>query len=155
MVVASDFILCCVQSQRHWERTNIDLEAERQRLEEQWREATVIRESLVKEAATMKAIGTLVQSKTLKFDMSSMLKVSSMELSSSGMRPSSAAVGRGGGGDAAAQMRLGNLVKELQEQIQAQARQLQEKQGAYDRALRELNEEKASRNNQEEANKVH
>ena len=155
MAAASDFIPCCIQSQRHWERANIDLEAERQRLEEQWREATVIRESLVKEAATMKAIGTLVQSKTLKFDMSSMLKVSSMELSSSGMRPSSAAVGGGGGGDAAAQMRLGNLVKELQEQIQAQARQLQERQGAYDRALRELNEEKADRDNQEEATKVH
>jgi len=96
----------------------------------------------------MKAMGTLVQSKTLKFDMSSMLKVSPMELSSPGMRPSSAAVG--GGGDAASQMRLSNLVKELQEQLQAQARQILDKQKAHDRALRDLSEERTAREKQRE-----
>ena len=53
--------VCGSQSQRQWERANVDLEAERRRLQEQWQEASAIRESLVKEAATMKAMGTLVQ----------------------------------------------------------------------------------------------
>lgn len=142
----------------------MDLDAERQRLEEQWREASSLRESLVKEAATMKAMGTLVQAKTLKFDMSSMLRVSvlggSIEAGGSPVfRPGSATAASGGGGggggnDAAAQMRLGSLVKELQEQVQAQGRQLREQRADNERLVREACEDHELRLKQEQALKV-
>ncbi len=101
------------------------------------------------------------QSKTLKFDMSGMMRVSSLgsgsDLAGGGAsRPGSALMGGGGGGghDGGAQMRLGSLVKELQEQLQAQARQLQERQGAVERLQGDLCEERELRAKQEQAVKV-
>ena len=163
-------LLLPTQSLQQWERAHVDLDAERKKLQDEWREANSIRESLVKEATTMKAMGQLVQAKTLKFDMGSMLKVSglggSIDFSSIGgggggvTRPGSAAVGAGGGGggggagDGAAQMRLGALVRELQEQVQAQARQLQERQAAQDRMVAQLAQEMELRKQQERTVKV-
>ena len=136
------------------------------KLESEWREAKSIRESLVKEATTMKAMGQLVQAKTLKFDMGSMLKVSglggSVDFSSSSLggstRPGSGVVGgtggAGSGADGSAQMRLGALVKELQEQVQSQSKQLQERQAAQDRLIVRLSEETELRMQQEQAVEV-
>jgi hypothetical protein len=114
----------------------------------------------------MKAMGQLVQAKALKFDMGSMLKVSglggSVDFTSSSLgvssRPGSGAVGGGGGTgtgvDGSAQLRLGALVKELQEQVHSQSKQLQERQEAYDRLIVRLSEETELRTQQEQTVKV-
>ena len=106
----------------------------------------------------MKAMGALVQAKTLKFDMSSMLRVSGLggSIDAGGgpaFRPGSAMVG-GGGGDAAAQMRLSSLVKELQEQVHAQGRQLREHTADKERLVQEACEERELQLKQEQAMKV-
>ena len=118
----------------------------------------------MKEAATLKAMGALVQAKTLKFDMSSMLRVSGLggSIDAGGgppFRPGSAMVGGGGGGgggggDAAAQMRLSSLVKELQEQVHAQGRQLREHTADKERLVQEACEERELQLKQEQAMKV-
>ncbi len=150
------------EAQQQWQRAHVDMDAERQRLEAEYKEAASLRSSLQQEAVTMKAMGTLVQSKTLKFDMTSVMKlpgerplsgfspsgfgaagpdVSGGGAQAAAARPGSAMPGAGGDGGAAA-MRLGGLVRELQQQLQAQARQMRLQQGAADEAARAQAEER-------------
>ncbi|GAX76138.1 hypothetical protein CEUSTIGMA_g3581.t1 [Chlamydomonas eustigma] len=155
------------EAQQRWERSQSDLEAERKRLEAEYKEAAAIRSSLQQEATTMKAMGALVQTKTMRFDISGLMKLppapgstlaahmfndpSAISGASAGaMRPGSAAVmGMPGDSSAAVNMRLSNLVKELQEQVQMQALQLQQQMGAEDKARDQLKNELESLKKQE------
>lgn len=123
-----------IQLQNARRAPQVDLEAERRRLEAEWQEASSLRVSLQQEASTIKAMGTLVQAKTLKFDLSGMISASPP--GGRAGRPMSAMPAGAGGGvgaggveaSGAAAMRLGALVKELQEQLALQGRQLGERQ---------------------------
>eukprot|EP00798_Chlamydomonas_sp_ICE-L_P008000 gene7998-1227_t len=115
------------ESSGKWEQSKIDFKKERARLDAEWAEVNAMKGALTNDAQTMKAMGALVKAKTLRFELGGSV-MSVMASSESGGVTST---GGGGGSrpvsaEPTAHLRLANLVKELQAQLQRQAQQLED-----------------------------
>ena len=97
------------------------LEAERKRLDEEWRRVEALRAELQREAESVHAMGVLSSARTLRFDLSSSTKGEGSLFTSPNSRPTSAAPSESG-----AAQRLGGLVRELQDQVATQSREIVE-----------------------------
>ncbi|GLI64885.1 hypothetical protein VaNZ11_008275, partial [Volvox africanus] len=98
-----------------------ELDAERRRLAEELAAAQKLRSQLLDDANAVKALGTLVQAKTLRLDFGG---GSTAAAAGVGVPSGGAGGVRPGTGDPAATVRLTNLVKEQQEKLQELADKL-------------------------------
>lgn len=98
-----------------WERAQLDLDAERRRLQDDLQQAATLRSQLLDDANTVKALGTLVQAKTLRFDLAGGPS-SGMSMGLDGLQHGGAG-GRPMTASPAASARLNSMVREQQDKI--------------------------------------
>ncbi|MEW5300096.1 MAG: hypothetical protein WDW36_003051 [Sanguina aurantia] len=107
------------------QQDTLDLNAQRTALAAEWAEAAALRSSLLNDVHTVRALGTLVESKTLRFDLAGSLGGEGAAGSAGppGHRVQSGRPCRPGTADSAQHMRMVKMVKELQDQLgEAQAK---------------------------------
>ena len=134
------------EERRKWSMSYDGLDAERKRLEDEWKKVLALKSEVQREAESVHAMGVLSSARTLRFDLSSMSRgpgggdgVSTPSHS----RPQSA-MGSAPDSNHATAQRLGGLVRELQEQVSSQNREIEElKRQAVAQASGGLDDEEA------------